>query len=186
MTVILFRPSCFSTRGLAHARTCMCAVGPRALDAWPCALHSWPRARCRAHAGPLALHADAYTGPPRCMPGRSCWSAAGCRCRAARDGWRAPGAACRPARAACRACTGCRAARAGCRYDLAAQGYIDAFCAAIAAGNAGHRSTPAYGGTAAATTLCPSCAAAATIFMKPQQRLPERRAASLLREHEIL
>ena len=39
-----------------------------------------------------------------------------------------------------------------------------------------HRSTQAYRGTAAATTLCPTCAAAATIFMKPQQRLPGGRA----------
>ena len=36
------------------------------------------------------------------------------------------------------------------------QGYVGAYWAAIAANNAGHCSTPAYGGTAAATTLCPS------------------------------
>ena len=64
------------------------------------------------------------------------------------------------------------------------QRYIGADWAAIAANNAGHRSTPAYGGTAAATTLCPSCAAAAKKIMKPQQRLPGRMIG--LGKHKIL
>ena len=64
------------------------------------------------------------------------------------------------------------------------QQYIGAFLAAIAANDAGHRSTPAYGGTAAATTLCPSCAAAAKKIMKPQQRLPGRMIG--LGKHKIL
>ena len=61
------------------------------------------------------------------------------------------------------------------------QGNIRAFLAADAANNAGHHSTPAYGGscsacTTTATTLCPSCAEEATIFMKAQQQLPVLRA----------
>ena len=88
---------------------------------------------------------------------------------------RAAHARCRAARAACQGRALCRALDAGTIWqDI--KGCIGAFWAAIAADNAGHGSTPAYSGTSAATTLFPSSAAVATILIKPQQRLPGRRA----------
>ena len=141
-------------------------TGQRALDSWPRALDAvaGPRA---LDAGPRAL--DAVAGP-RAL------EAAGCQCRAERAG-------CRAAHAGPRALdAGPRALRAGPRSLDARtiwqniQRYIGAFWAANAAKNAGNSSTPAYGGTAAATTLCPTCVTVATILKKPQQHLPGRRA----------
>ena len=62
------------------------------------------------------------------------------------------------------------------------QGYICAFWAAIATNNMGHCSMPAYGGTVAATPLCPSSAAAQQFLWNPSSARP----GAGLGEHEIL
>ena len=106
------------------------------------------------------------------MPGRACWMPGRACWMPGRALWM-PGSALDAGLRALHA--GPRALDAGTIWqDI--KGCIGAFWAAIAADNAGHGSTPAYSGTSAATTLFPSSAAVATILIKPQQRLPGRRA----------
>ena len=146
------------------------------------------------------------------MPGRARWMPVLDRARwmpvPGREPWM-PGSACRAAwmpmqGRSCWMLGRAWAARAGCLFlavdagpraldagtiwqDM--QGYIGVFLdrqwSAIATNNAGHSNTPAHGCTAADTTLCPICAAAATIFMKQQQCMPCS-PGSGLGEHEIL
>ena len=124
------------------------------------------------------------SGCVRWMPGRARFMQGRALGRpAARAGCRAARAGCWAARRPCALHAGTRSL--DCALDAGQilqhlRGYVHASWAAVAADNAGHSNMLAIGGTAAAsvpaTTLWPSCVAAATIFVKPQQRLPGRRA----------
>ena len=110
------------------------------------------------NAGQLTLDADGpMPGRSRWMSGRACWMLM--LGRALDAGQHKQASALWMPIQGSALCMQRRALDAGTIWQHI-QGYICAFWAAIATNNMGHCSMPAYGGTVAATPLCPSSAAA--------------------------